>query len=81
MSMSNELKSMCNLEFLRAALQRPDFSHVSYRTWCGHDLLCVYVVVAASPTNCTLLDGFSDTDETRAVLAECGKRAQAGGQR
>ena len=69
-----------DLETLRALLQREDFSHVSYRSWCRQDLLYVYRREPKSPTQCELVCSFRDTPEAREVLAQEGKRAQAGGQ-
>jgi hypothetical protein len=69
------------LEALRAALRRPDFSHVSYRSWCGQDLLFLYRRAPESPSHCELIEGgCRDTPEARRVIAEEGRRVQAGGQ-
>jgi hypothetical protein len=69
-----------DLEQLRVACRRPDFSHVSYRRWCGVDQLYVYVADPASPSGCSYLTGCTDDEAARAVLIEEGKQAQAGGQ-
>lgn len=69
-----------NVDELRAHLRRSDFSHVSYRSWCGQDLLWIYRREPKSPTHCEVMFGCEDTPETRRILAEEGKRAQAGGQ-
>lgn len=69
-----------DLEQLRAALRRPDFSHVSYRRWCGVDQLYVYITDRDSPSGCAYLTGCTDTEAARVVLVEEGKQAQAGGQ-
>lgn len=70
-----------DLDKLRALLRAHDYSHTSYRSWCGVDQLHVYRIDHTSPTQCWLAWTFGDSAMTRAVLAEEDKRAQAGGQR
>ncbi len=70
-----------DIEKLREMVRRSDFSHVSYRSWCGADLIHVYRREPASPSHCELVWGCYDTPEVRAVIADEGKlQPQAGGQ-
>lgn len=66
---------------VRALVRGPDFSHVSYRSWCGVDLLHFYRRAPESPSHCELIGSCGDTPEMRALIAAEGKRApQRGGQ-
>lgn len=71
---------LADLEALRMALRRPDFSHVSYSRWCGVDLLHAYRRAPESPSGCEHVAGFRDTPASQQVLADESKRAQAPGQ-
>ena len=75
--MSEEQEALAKFE---EAIQRPDFSHVSYRRWCGVDLLYAYQRDSTSPSGVRLMTSCKDNAESQAILAKYSKRAQAGGQ-
>jgi hypothetical protein len=65
---------------LTEVLTRADFSHFSYRSWCGQNLIYAYKRDPGSPSGCMLIDSFPDCDEIRAIISNAGKGVQAGGQ-
>lgn len=75
----NSKNEAADLDAFRVLISRDDFSHVSYRSWCGVNFLHVYIRKQESPSGCWLIGSVIDNDDARTILASAGRGAQQGG--
>ena len=71
---------MTDLDRFEGYLVHPEFSHVSWRPWCGVVMLYAYRRDTTSPSGVVLLGGIQESQEVADLMNKHGKGAQMGGQ-
>jgi hypothetical protein len=70
------------LEQFKRALAHPDFSHVSYRHWCGQLIYWVYFRDINSPSGVKFSGtAINECSEASTIMRELDKPLYRGGQR